>query len=500
MQVLIFLLLSWLIPQSIAENTVQEPSEGTGNHRIALTFTNHNSFVPSTEQLRLSQEAGITLLEVSDTSPLSHADVQSFSLLYNLGIRYTTISSLKANVYSIIDESITNYQEFSSEVDFNIVAVNLFFFPDDFNIEFVNIASSVADSVGNAIQKPLYYQSSQYKNLPFPENFSFVSEYFQTEKNIFQNLFTPATRFVPSDNYLESIKALETLLINSLSLEETVIIIPAEWFFDALEKQPVLTSVFSDYASGHSIAFPYPAVENPSPDPNWEVIFLLLILTGLIAQHKYQPVSIQYVNRYFFNNSFFVTDIMEGRLRNITPALLFLGVHCIINGLFIFTLLELFISHNGFSVLSHYSDPFLPLTLQPVIIGFFSAIIALLIHSISVLWLFLLNKKMNQLNKVLNLYTWPFILHLLCTVVLVVLNQITHPNIIAYIIIALYLLTWFLGFGITAVNGARFLDKNRVLNLLLTIGIYGLISIGIVTFLILSPQLIDIIKLAVLIP
>lgn len=500
MQILILLLFTWLIPQSGGQDnsTIQEINENT--YRIALSFIDNPNFSPSEEQMNLALKAGITLLEITRPDQAEFANPDLLSLLYNADIRYTTAENLREKSDFYISEIETKYRDVSSNSSFNIAAIGIFTYPADFNPQFRSQAAEVADSLVRSLQKPVYYQSFSYSDLPRISNFSFAAANYQSGVSEINPAASPVIRFNPSNNTRRSLLDLETLLNGLLDLNETLVLLPAPWFFEVLEKQPGLSVTLNAHISGERVKFPLPAQENLPPDPNWEIILLIALFAGLISLYKYQPVLIQYSGRYFFNHSFFVADIMDGRLRNMATGLIFLGIHSLLTGLFFYTSSQLLFSSGGLKVLSEYFPVLFPVGFSEIAFFAWGTVSALVVHCVSIFWLFILNKQINQLNKAVNLYSWMFLLNIFLVSILVILKQVDLHLYISIAVIFLFLLTWFLSFNIAAVNGAKFLEKYRFLNLFLTAGLYSLILIGIVSYSLLNPYIYGIIELALRMP
>jgi len=499
LQLLIFLFLSWSLSGQITSDERNESSQQSSpDYRIALSNISNPSFTPTKKQLESALNAGVTLFEVSSLTNVSRFSEVNISLLYNADIPYPTIRYLIRNKNSIIESVSDNFSQLSNQQQSYIAALGLFRFPADFSPNFFDAASAITDSISTIINKPLYYHSFSKENYA-PQQISFIAERISAKTEHFQ----PSSAVVylePSESQRETLEALAQLMEATGSLNESIIILPAEWFFNVYEEYPAIASVLKSYTEGNLIAMPLPAETTQNTSANPEVILLFLIIAGLIIQYKYQPVVLQYTGRYFFNHPFFVADIMDNRMRSASPGLAFMGIHSIVNGLFFFTLFDYFFSGEGLNILSHYFAPDIAHSFELTIIFLAAAISGLFLHIIAILWLLLLNREVNSFSKALNLYIWPFTFSLIPTAIFIFNHQTKNIDVIAIIVAIVYLLTWLAAFATASINAARRLEKYRVLNLLFTTGLYSLIFAGICTALVMVPKLFEPLELALKMP
>ena len=502
MQLLIFLFLSWL---SIGQITPVEESQlsqqDRPQYRIALSNVSNPSFTPSSEQLDIAISSGMSLFEVSSVSNVSIFTEENISLLFNADIPYPTVNALKLNKNSIIQSVTNDYLRLSNRQQSYIAAVGLFRYPADFSDGFNTAASSIADSISQLIDKPLYFRSFN-REIGTPQGFSFVADLI-TVKNETQSPLSLSSAVIylePSASDKESLSTLAELMEATRELNESIIIIPAEWFFKIHKTYPAVTSVLKNYTNGRFLTMPLPADAPKPASANPGIILLVLIFAGLIIQYKYQPVVLQFMGRYFFNHSFFMTDIMDNRVRSISPGLTFIGIHSVVNGLFFLTLFETFFSDEGLNILSHYFAPNIARDFELLIIFISAVVIGLIVHLLSILWLRLLNREINSFSKSINLYIWPFIFTLIPTSLLVFNLHTGNFDLLAILMTALYLLTWLVSFATASINAARRLERYRALNIFSTVGVYSLIFAGLCTALVMVPSLFEPIELALNMP
>ncbi len=503
MQLLIFLFLSWSLTGQITSVEQSEPEQqGSPDYRIALSNVSNPSFTPTEEQLELALKAGITLFEAHSLSNISLYSEKNISLLFDAYIQYPTVRYLNQNKKRIIKLISDEFSQLSSGEQSYIAAMGVFRYPADFSPDFFDAATAILDSISVITNKPLYYHSFSKENYT-PDRISFIAERVSVKTENPERI-TPSSAVVyldPSESNRESLIALEQLMESNHELKESIIILPAEWFFDLAGEHPPILSVLKNYTLGRFITMPLPAADNSEDrSANPGIILLFLIIAALIIQYKYQPVVLQYTGRYFLNHSFFVADIMDNRVRNASPGLTFLGIHGIVNGLFFLALFDYFFTDKGLHILSHYFASEVVQNFELYIIFLVATISGFFFHFLSIVWLLLLNQQLDSFSKALNLYIWPFFFTLIPTVILVINQHTGNFDILAMAMAIIYLLTWVLAFATASINAARRLEKYGVLNLIFTTGLYSLLFAGICTALVMVPSLFEPLELALKMP
>lgn len=491
-------LLPWLFFSTSGILQSDLPVTDTGN-QIALSFSNSGDFVPTEYQLELAKSSGIDILEVSSLSPFENLQTDSFSILLNSTIHFTTSFELAADKDEFVNLVYQHYRNAQEIFPQQITAVGMYNFPAETDPYFYPLSTEVTDTLTTLIPVPLYFQSAYHTPPAVPQGFRFAAGYI-TPKNIGSGISTPVIRFVPDKNPRTSLEALENIFAQSGAFSESIIIIPAKWFFERIEQQPELEYVFSSYLSGNSIPFPLPAEEQSSPVTNWSVILLLVIWASFVVHYRYQPVYTHSLPRYFLNHTFFVKDIMEHRIRNATPGLVLYAQHALLTGLFLYVSSEVLISDIGLSALSHHFPNVLIEGYELMSLFFLGVFTALVLQTVSILWIYMLNKKFRFFSQVLNLYCWPFHLNLVVITFLVVFNLQGSADVWVFTLSLLFGIIWFLSFNFAAIDSARFIEKYKFVNILLTAGVHVLLVVFTIWFFINSPDIIQPIQLAISLP
>lgn len=473
-----------------------QSSADTGN-RLALYVDATQNQAEIENQLQLASGLSIRIIETNGILPTQESesrfylfDTQNYFLTpYQIE---TLSDEYKLTIRAKIDEASTTYGR-------QLLAISLLKYPYDSSALFAEAGRLFLDSLDvSAIDYQLYYHSINPTAETIPTGFDFISN--RAQANTEADAEAPVVHFSPSETFRESLLSLESVLNQSRQFENAIVVIPADWLYEALIRYPDLEYIFHNYIDGKTISFPIPAETPSSPDVNWAVILLLAIWASFILHYRYQPIYGQSVMRYFVNHNFFVDDIKEHRLRNALPGLILLFQHALLTGLFLYLSAELLLSQSGVEIFAHHF-PFL-MMFGASNLSFFAmgVLLATILEIVSVLWIYLLNKQMNFFNQAINLYSWPLHLNLLVVTVLVVLNQVENTDGWILSIALLFTLVWFFSFNMAAIDSARFLDSGRVLYLIGTVGLHVIILGGIVIYLTYSPEYIESVLFAVSAP
>lgn len=466
-------------------------------NRIALKLTHTDSAYP----LRKARKIGIDLLELSFPTNIDPAVLRDFFLLLDTKQHFRTVYELQANESSILSSIQSNWNAVPSQLKDNIAAVKVLDFPADYDEQFPAIAERMLTQFSDSIDSNFYYQSAFQQPLFKTDEFDFISGRLLIKADSTAIPEIPVILFEPSDNVIESLQALEEVLNYSFSYSESIVIIPADWFFSRVDSQDSFFEIIASYLAGNTVTFPMPAAKTEYPNVNWPILFLLAIWAGFIIHYKYQPMYKASLPRYFFSHSFFVHDVMEYRIRSAVSGMIVLVMHAFLTGFFFYLASDSFVSSTGFQSLAAHFPALIYPGYETLCLFGIGTLTALTSHFISIAWLYLFNKKLKQLNQVINLYNWPLHLNLLIVTLVVYFTQLDlSSNWMIVTLIIAYFFVWFFSFNIAAIDGAKFLEKYRVLNLLLTVGIHLLLIATAIILIFLLPFIFEPLKMALMLP
>lgn len=500
MQLIILLFFSWLIqPASTTAYAFQDDDNSEPARQIALSFTNNQGFIPSENQLATARDIGIQLLEISDPAQIGNQPIGGFFILAGSGIRFPTVHNLRNQCEEYIGQAEEQFQITSGQYPGQVAAFSLFYYPADHRNAFTEAASLIADSVATLINPPLYYQSARPYPGPLPSSVNFISARIQSsEYSEIPSL--PVLYFEPHESARQSLIVLEQIFTQSFDETDRIVIIPADWFFERIEHQPDLAVIFENYLAGEEVTFPLPEEKSTLPPMNWAVLVLFMIWGSFILHYKFQPMFSGMVVRYFFHHKFFVADIIENRIRNISSGITLLIQHVFVTGLFFYSFAEILISSTGIAVLTHHYPGIVIEHFEAASFFVIGIFIALFSHVVSIFWIYLFTKSVRHLGQVINLYSWPLILNLFVVTLMVFLANLNTAIGWALITSVMFLMVWFFSFNIAAINTAKYLEKYRVLTILLTVGLHVILLTSVGILALFTPEIFEPVELAITLP
>lgn len=468
-------------------------------HRLVLSFVS-DGFVPSEQQLAVAEGLNMTLFEVSEPSQVSSFSDRQYSYLLAIGPEFQVPGQLSHNLSAVADDMLRTYRDFERIIPGKIAAVGAMRYPFESYPNFIETAEALSDTLLTEITVPLYLQSAGYPVNNRPYGFNFTSVRAHPEQS--QHIDRSVVHFVPSDDLNATFSSLNQTMDYLLNYDESILILPASWFFSQLERQSDLRYLFTDHMSGNSVVLPLPSEESQPPYFNWSIVLLFLIWGSFALHFRYQPIYGQSVIRYFSNHSFFVDDVMEHRLRNVLPGIVLLMQHALLTGLFVYASMEVMVTKLGLEVLN-FHFPGIMLFANPLFSLFMAGVAtALLLQAISALWIYFSNKELTAFSQVLNLYSWPLHLNLLVVTFLIVFNQMGFSEILILVLAGLFIIIWFFSFNIAAIDSTKLLETTgaKILFLSLTVGLHIVLLLGVLTYFLYTPSVIEPILFAIDVP
>jgi hypothetical protein len=496
--VLILCSFLFALPHLVSGSSIAEQN----GRFLAIELTDADADYLTQENIDRAFSLGINVIVTDDGAHVENLDVSGFLLILSATELFPTPHLLIKNRASITEDITRRYRQLQDRYPGRISAVELYRDPFERSDRFGAAASQLADTLSTLLETPLFYTARMKgrQTLPLPAGFSFrglnVSPNSHAEHHA-----TPFTRFIPKqDDLRESLIKLRELLTADPGYENSVLVLPANWLFRLMDERPAIATALEAYTSGETVTLPLPAAAEVPPSINWSVLFLFLLWISFVIHFRFQPMYVQSLPRYFLNHIFYVIDVMEHRIRNSMPGIIVLVQHALLTGLFLFVSAEILVSETGLRALSHH----FPLLFIPgselLSLFFVGVVLSLLMQFLSVLWIQLLNRQLQFFSQTLNLYSWPLHINLIVVTLLVVFNQSGMADALIAGFCILFALTWFMSFNVAAIDAARFLEKGKVLNIFLTVGLHTLIVIVLIWYLLTNPAFIEPVRLALALP
>lgn len=484
----------WDIPYGDAQSeNVQPPIT---RNRLGLHV---RSDLQDAADLELLRNAGFTLMILDNLQILRSAGIENeFFLYYNIGIPYLLPTTISRNGVTIMEALQQEIAAVPNDLQENISAFGLFYLPSE-SSEFHNFSEVVNDTLRTLTNHPLYYHTYDAGRYPQTGIFDFVIEEFYAESESKRFPQSPVVYFHPAENLHTSIVRLDELLRYSLQFEHPAIILPYEWIVDTLREYPGISVMLREYAHGNRFALPLPSTPEQERGANGHFILFWILAGFLVILIRYYPMIPQFALRYYFNHTFFMQDIMEGRVRNPKGAFYFLALQTLFSGLFVYTFLQSLFNEPGFSVIAWFAKPIMWSADPALSLAIFSVILSIFVHFISVSWLYLLISDINQIYKAVNLYAWGLFVHILLTTLLIALSAFPIQLSIVFIIGMLYYVVWVSAFLAASLHGTKKLESKRGRVLFSTFGLYLFLAAALLLLFVQSDRVAEISKLAYLV-
>jgi len=472
------------------------------NRRIVLSLSHHHhEFIPTADQLTAAAGLGISLYEVStpDQVRAFPETATGTGFLLDIGPLYQVPGLLSNQSGQAAEEIQQKYRALRDQLPGEILAVGILRYPFESAPGYPSAVQDLADTLRPEIPEPFYIHSAG-TSVRRPESVDFIAERVNARQTA--DVSRSVVRFYPSGDDYQTMNALNTTLEQLLAFDESILILPASWFFTQLESNRELQYLFKNHLEGKEVTLPLPAAGTPEPAANWTILLLLIVWGSFALHYRYQPVYSQALVRYFTNHSFFVDDVMEHRLRNALPGIYLLIQHALLTGLFVYASVEAAISPMGLDILSYYFPGLMIFESRMLSLFTAGVAVAMLLQTVSVTWIHCSNKKLTAFSQVLNLYSWPLHLNLIIVTFLIVFNQVGFSELYIFILAALFIVIWFFSFNMAAIDSSKFLDTgySRSFFLLLTVGIHILLVVGLLIYIFFTPAILEPVLFALDVP
>lgn len=461
------------------------------NRRIVLSLS-QGEFIPTADQLSKAAGLGISLYEVSNPDQVRTFEETGAGagFLLDIGPLYQVPGLLSNQSGQTAEEILRKYLALRDQLPGEILAVGILRYPFESAPGYQSAVQDLTDSLRPAIPKPFYIQSAGV-SVRRPESIDFIAERIDARQTA--DVSRSVVRFYPSGDTYQTMNALNTTLDQLLAFDESILILPASWFFTQIESNSELQYLFKNHLEGKEVTLPLPAAGTSEPAANWTIVLLLIVWGSFALHYRYQPVYSQALVRYFTNHSFFVDDVMEHRLRNALPGIYLLIQHALLTGLFVYASVEAAISPMGLDILSYYFPGLMVFENRMLSLFTAGVAFAMLLQTLSVTWIYWSNKKLTAFSQVLNLYSWPLHINLIVVTFLIVFNQVGFSELYIFILAALFIVIWFFSFNMAAIDSSKFLDTGyrRTIFLLVTVGIHVLLVVGLLIYIFFTPAILE---------
>lgn len=465
------LLLSVLfLPCLIASGLQQNDMD----YHLGVYMTPDELGAVTSAQLEQLERLGFSLIELEGRPPqslLNSLKEFDFYIFASQSRRFVTSFHLQQNESRYFQDDLSLIRYYRDELGGNFAGIGLFIYPDDRSSLTVSLMDRYAGRFSDVMEDGLltYYRSAYSGLESYPTAFSFLSSRLTDGQS--EAFRSPAIHFIPADTSLESLKDLKDILELSLKNDQSAVLIPHSWLIDKLGQFELFEDALKAYTQNQALLFPEPGKSETPLSPNWSVVLLILLLGSYLIHYRNNQVYQRSLFRYFGMHKFFLDDILEYRLRTAAPATVLFFQHILITGLLFYLFAATLISPLGLESL-YYHFPFLQAFGSGASGFFFAGItIALLLQTVSILWISLLNRK-SRFSQAATLYCWPLQLNLPVVITMTAVYQASGADFWLIAMAALFVIIWFLSFNIAALNIASYLSRFRIVYVIFTVGIH----------------------------
>lgn len=457
------------------------------------------------QQLNQFNKAGISFLEiqspVDDTVRASIKQI-GFTVYGNLDIRYPL-----SNTFAKSDSVLVNKIQHQTSLllkNSSTAALGLFSYGPASRQNFQKAIHPFIKQIKKADSLSVYGHLSFWQPVPKSDNGAdfYIRDLTITKRNFKDFSIAPdpnihAYRYRPASLIAYSLAAFKKVVTESTAQPSKPLFVNGSWLLSMLDRYSQLKPALQTLSKQNRVILPLPDKPSPSTGNPVIPIILLLVIWGSWGLHyNISPVYRKSLLRYFTAHTFFVNDVIKRHFRSPAPAIILLlqnGLAISATGFValqtIFTkqgLLALFYHLPGLSVLGeHFISMALALFLTSI-----------LLSTISILWIFLGNKKRCSFTQLATFYAWPLHLNLILASLVIIL----HASGSAYILIAslsiVVLLVQISSFFITSFDAIQFNIHDHLGYLGVTSGVFLSLIVATCIALLSNTQLLELISLA----
>ena len=477
-------------------------SRDYAHHRMVFLFTSLLIGIQSTSSM--SQELGLWIpsYEANQTQLISTDSDSSFSILHDLGIELLILP------FEVLSENKT-ISSLSDQWDGNIVIDYGIQFLDAYNLEMQRdsllnhyTSGMMLVTQESTITGHLMHHYSPFQDSLFRERWRQVTQilkqfntngfYYVIPENldIIAHSFTldnMSTKWVPKNHIfdspfqLEDLKRLEDAFLINQAAE--FIWFTQTWLDEAFLSHPSLEESLVFWKETGNFMLAEPAQKISSMNTHWSRLFILFLIMLFLGLYQQSQVYRKTPMRYFINYSFLIDDMLRYSERYTSIGfLLFIIRSCIVSLCFVIWGLSngndldwAYLEHLIFGQTEYSPNTFL---LWGVL-----SLVLLLTQLVELLLLRIPKSGYQSMRQIFAVYSWNVHLNLILLLFIFIafVNQLSIVNGIT--ILFLIALSWYIGFVISSIQGAKITYRAGKRYIFWSLGTYMLlISLSIYVF------------------
>lgn len=477
------------------------PFDSAGQRAIGVDWSVPENYSEAATQLQHYADIGISYLQIHEpleSEVWKKIDELGFTVYGTLPVNFPvsdTFSKADSARLDTLSAIIANYNRQPS-----IKAIGTFAYGALSDAAFKRLAADFTIGLKSETDIPLYYIAADETGSAVDSLYSFKILRLPGP-NVSKKSRVAAFIYRPANADKWNLATLKNSLEQTADSPQYPFFIESSWLRDMEKKYPDFGQVLSSFTAGGDAVFPLPE-SSPKPFSSASAITVLLLLAWILfaVTYSYDPVYRKSFVRYFTGHRFFVDDVMKRHIRSPFTGGSILLQHAISGGVVAYIIFKVFFTSLGYeALLYHY--PLLPeMDAGGLNLFFWGCLLTFGFQLICLAWLRSAHSGISSIIQVINLYTRPLQLNLFtATLISIFFLSGPRPSII-YALGIIFILLFSLSFVITAADAGRFLQTKRIQYYAVTMGLYLLGLIGLVSWLLSSNSLQNVLELAVSLP
>lgn len=473
------------------------PAAGLAQRDMGIIWDVPQESQAAQNELRSFIETGFNHIQISRTP-----DNATWDVIDELGVQVYVMLPIRfpithtfAEADSSFKDQIANFIAHFSERE-SVAAVGLFAFGPTDNTAFENSLGDFFSEIKTTIAKPRYYQTAQPNPMPVDSLFSFrlltLSQKTAPEPSKIGGYV-----YRPDDSMIWDLGPVKKFLEQTATAESPPVFFDGTWLQSMQQKHPQFRETLKLYATTSEPAFAL-SYEPEFGATQHDAVIIALLLAWVIFAVTYHssPVFRKSMARYFTGHKFYVNDVMQRHIRTPLPGTAILIQHTMAGGILFYCVFNTAFSSLGLEVLySHY--PMLALFDDGNISLFITGcMFTLILESTCIAWLIIANTEITHYNQVFNLYPWPLQINLFVISLLLTLFMTGQHPFLVYVAAFLFVVILLSAFVISAMDCKRLLHSKRLWFISATVGLYTVILIAVLIWILASDTFLDVIYLA----
>lgn len=283
----------------------------------------------------------------------------------------------------------------------------------------------------------------------------------------------------PSPEMSTLLGPLKQVLDATADSPETPLFLPSNWLLENISRYPSLAETLRMHATEEQAVFPLPEESYPLADQVGLGVLLLFLLWGSVAlNYSLSPLYRRSAGRFFTSHRFYVKDVLHRHVRAPGQGVVMLVQHSLLSGILLYSLGRFLFSPAGMNALTHHLPAVELFGGGYLSLFCWGFLLSLLVELVSILWLLVVNRKIDYFSQVTNIYNWPLQLNLVTvTVLFALLISGGEAGWTVSLLLGVYGVVLFGSFVLTAYDTSGLVPR-RFVFLLATAGLYLLLLAG----------------------